>query len=300
MYYLSIGAMFKNESRYLQEWIEFHLMMGVDHFFLCCNDDDPKLAFQILNPYIKNKQVDVYHSPGGYPVSKQLSTYNSMITSHKDSTQWLAFIDLDEFLMPNNKDKALKDILPLFEHHVGLGVNWINYGSSGLYFHPLLQTESFIYRANDLAVNNRLYKSIVNPRQVLGSINPHAFEYVNDRTAVDEFYQPLIKGACSNYSHQYIGKLLRINHYRTRSWLDYREKHKKWMNGGHPDFVNCNKDNHSFDYYWRINNTNDILDTTTYQYLPELKKRLRITRQGEYPVLSLEYPDQTVALHDFF
>lgn len=298
MYYLSIGAMFKNECRYLQEWIEFHLMMGVEHFFLCCNDDDPKLAYQILQPY--RKYIDVYHSPGGYPVSKQLQVYNDIIKSARNRTRWLAFIDLDEFLMTNNNNKYISDVLSTFEHQAGLGVNWMNYGSSELYFHPLLQTESFNYRATDIAIHNKIYKSIIDPTKTIKAINPHSFSYVDDKQAVDEYFQLLRSGTCVNYNNNYIGKLLRINHYRTRSWLDYMEKHKKWTNGGHPDFDNSNNDNYSFDHYWNANNTNDVLDITAHQYVPELKHRLMIAKQTECPVPSLVCQDQITTLHDFF
>jgi hypothetical protein len=32
--YVSIAAIFKDEAHYLREWIEFHNMLGVEHFFL--------------------------------------------------------------------------------------------------------------------------------------------------------------------------------------------------------------------------------------------------------------------------
>ena len=33
-YKVSIGAIFKNEALYLKEWIEFHRIVGVEHFYL--------------------------------------------------------------------------------------------------------------------------------------------------------------------------------------------------------------------------------------------------------------------------
>ena len=33
-YKLSICAIFKNEANYLKEWIEYHRMVGVEHFYL--------------------------------------------------------------------------------------------------------------------------------------------------------------------------------------------------------------------------------------------------------------------------
>lgn len=298
MFYLSIGAMFKNENRYLREWIEFHLMMGVEHFFLVCNDSDPKPALDILRPYMD--KITFSHSPGGYIVQKQLDIYDSILKSARSVSRWVAFIDLDEFLMPNDKTHQLKTILSGLEQYVGIGVNWVAYGSSGLFFYPQLQTESFIYRATYDSVHCRLYKSIVNPARTIRAINPHSFSYVNNELAVDEFSQKLISGTCSNYNNAYVGKMLRINHYRTRSWIDYLDKHNKWKNGGHPDFFNKDNNNHSFMYYWNVNDINEVVDTTAHQYLPELKRRLMITKPCEHLAPLPLHQDQITTLHDFF
>ena len=37
-YEVSICAMYKNEAKYILEWIEYHLMIGVDHFYLYNNN----------------------------------------------------------------------------------------------------------------------------------------------------------------------------------------------------------------------------------------------------------------------
>ena len=37
-HYLSVVAIMKNEKPYLKEWLEYHLMQGVEHFYLCDND----------------------------------------------------------------------------------------------------------------------------------------------------------------------------------------------------------------------------------------------------------------------
>ena len=34
MYNLSVGALFKNESHALEEWLEHYLYHGADHFYL--------------------------------------------------------------------------------------------------------------------------------------------------------------------------------------------------------------------------------------------------------------------------
>ena len=41
-FYLTISAIMKNEGPYLKEWLEFHHMVGVEHFFLYDNNSDDK------------------------------------------------------------------------------------------------------------------------------------------------------------------------------------------------------------------------------------------------------------------
>ena len=51
-HYISICCMYKNEALYLAEWIEYHRIIGVDHFYLYDNlSDDYHEA--ILEPYIR-------------------------------------------------------------------------------------------------------------------------------------------------------------------------------------------------------------------------------------------------------
>ena len=61
--YLSVCAIYKNEARYLAEWIEFHLLAGVEHFFLYDNDstDDHR---EVLAPYMRAGLVTVTDWPG--------------------------------------------------------------------------------------------------------------------------------------------------------------------------------------------------------------------------------------------
>ena len=49
-------AVFKNESMYLKEWIDFHLLAGIEHFYLYDNSttDDPS---SVLKKYIEEEKV---------------------------------------------------------------------------------------------------------------------------------------------------------------------------------------------------------------------------------------------------
>ena len=60
MYYLTVGAIFKNESHCLQEWIEHHLYHGVEHFYLI-NDESTDEFMKILQPYINKDIITLYN-----------------------------------------------------------------------------------------------------------------------------------------------------------------------------------------------------------------------------------------------
>ena len=102
-YQLSICAIFKNEARYLREWIEFHRIVGVEHFYLYNNNSTDGYLTEIEN-YIKEGIVDLFQwemYPG------QVQAYMDCI-QNKASTKWLAFIDIDEFLFPVEHDGLLE------------------------------------------------------------------------------------------------------------------------------------------------------------------------------------------------
>ena len=61
-YYLSIATIFRNEAPYLKEWIEYHLMMGVDHFYLYNNMSEDNYL-EVLNPYIEHDIVTLVDWP---------------------------------------------------------------------------------------------------------------------------------------------------------------------------------------------------------------------------------------------
>ena len=62
-FYLTLCAIAKNEGRYLQEWIEYHKMLGVEKFFIYDNESADNTR-KILQPYIVTKLVEYCYFPG--------------------------------------------------------------------------------------------------------------------------------------------------------------------------------------------------------------------------------------------
>lgn len=126
-YFCSICGIFKNEGLYLKEWIEFHLLVGINHFYLYNNfsDDDYDT---VLAPYIETGIVDLYD----WPVEQgQLSAYQDCVEKHKGETQWIAFIDIDEFITPLGNTSFIS-LLENFKNRPVVKLYWKIFGSSGL------------------------------------------------------------------------------------------------------------------------------------------------------------------------
>ncbi len=53
LYDLAVVAIFKDEGKYLREWVDYHLLAGVEHFYLYNNDSSDDYA-KVLAPYVEN------------------------------------------------------------------------------------------------------------------------------------------------------------------------------------------------------------------------------------------------------
>lgn len=97
-YQLAICAIFKNESRYIQEWIEYHNMIGVEHFYLYDNDSTDDIS--ILQKYLDDGSLTLNRVSSQ---AKQMPAYNHFLQTYRDEVEWVAIIDLDEFIVPMEK-----------------------------------------------------------------------------------------------------------------------------------------------------------------------------------------------------
>ena len=61
-YGLVICAIFKNEVPYMREWIEYHLHVGVEHFYLY-NNNSTDGYLDVLQPYVEKGVVTLTEWP---------------------------------------------------------------------------------------------------------------------------------------------------------------------------------------------------------------------------------------------
>jgi len=266
--YLAACCVFKSESRYLREWVEYHRLVGVARFYMVSNDDDPAPARAILAPYIASGEVFFSHRPGGPFARLQPEIYLDVVEAADGRTRWLGFLDVDEFLLPVHA-ASVPEVLAAYEQQGALAVNWACFGSSGLQEPPALQSKAFRKRLPDHHEDNRIFKSIVNPSRVAASLNPHRFVLAADEPLRDEFGAP-VEHIWRSGNDPFFGERLRINHYRVRSAREYAEKLERWRGADHPEL----SDPALARQYWRRSEEGEVVDDTIQRFVPELERRL--------------------------
>jgi hypothetical protein len=213
-FYLSIVAIAKNETPYIAEWIEYHLLVGVQKFFIYDNESTDNLR-DFLEPYIKDGVVEYTFFPGK---RQQIAAYNDAIHRYSNVSFWLAFIDIDEFLVPV-EDETIPDFLRNFEDIPGIEINQILYGSSG----HQKKTEGLVierfkdHSPPDILVN-RGAKSIVNPRYVCYMATGHVAEYFEGKYSVDTNKN---KNKKPSLNRPALHDKMRRNHYSCKSFDEF-------------------------------------------------------------------------------
>lgn len=256
---MNICAIFRNETLYLREWIEFHRLVGVEKFYLYQNrsEDDWR---PVLQPYIDSGMVELTDWP--YMPPCQVQAYQDCIDKHHGQDEWIAFIDCDEFLWSPRYNTLTETLAPLPAEWGAVGVNWMCFGSDGrAAWEDMPVLERFVWRPVEQSSFNRHIKSIVRMNQdVHHSGDPHFFHV--EHGTFNEDGDPITYAE----SHQK-SQILRINHYPTKSrqeWLTRNQTGKPDT----PNFVGLEE-------IYNVFQTQDVEDREIQRYLPALKERLK-------------------------
>lgn len=236
-YYVSVLAIFKNETLNLKVWVDHYLWMGVDHLFLIDNgsDDNPR---KILEPYIKKGLVSVYDMPEKW---KQPEHYRHIYQNHiKHKSKWVIIADADEFWYVKNS--TIRKTLPQYEDYHVLLSQWRWFGSDGHVQHP-----------------NDVRTSIVHRRKNFQKDTKYIFQSYHVNVA-HVWIHHTVGGS---YKQLNVNDIFRLNHYPIQS-EEYFEKVK--MTRGS---ANCAKHEHvkTKEYFERANQDTTFVDTDLKQMI---------------------------------
>ena len=211
MYYTSICCIAKDEDPYLREWVSYHLAIGFEHIILYDNNSKNKIK-DILKDYVATNLVTVYDLP--LTEHQQLSAYVNCIKVWKNLVHWIAFIDIDEFIVPLTTHD-IRDFLDDYIDYAVVGVHWNIFSSNGY----LRKSSGSVIKKfrKSLGLNEHI-KSIVQPKKVIKPLSPHHFQYTDSFCVNEDFV--CIPSHCS---YPIANKIV-LNHYYFKSQQEFEEK----------------------------------------------------------------------------
>jgi len=221
---ISIGAILKNEYPFILEWLAYHQCFGINQFYIADNisTDGSSELLAALDTIGVIKRIPYPTQPNTPP---QLGAYREILKNAKPE-EWIAFIDADEFLSPQDYEDGLTSIKPLLDNpEIGaISINWAVYGSSySILPSNGLVIERFTHRATEHHAVNKHYKSLVRVSAVTDTgSTPHAFTISHDHKFV-------MANGMNQDKEDGIGELtiwspLRINHYVIKSKAEFLNK----------------------------------------------------------------------------
>ena len=229
-YDLAVVAIFKDEAPYLREWLDYHLLAGVEHFYLYNNDSTDGYA-EILKPYVDANIVTLIDWSGKI---MQAPAYNDAVIRFKFFCRYIAFVDLDEFIYPKSGQsiaEVVDGVLSRDETAAALGINWQCFGSNGQETADFSRgvLERFTRRAlvdwvveNDENIRggNTYIKSVANPRLVDYFCGPHYAVYFQEFKAINSNGAQTWRAGSSPVAADKIV----VNHYYTKSREEFFRK----------------------------------------------------------------------------
>ena len=223
-YYISMCSCFKNEAPFLKEWIEYHLFIGYDHFYLYNNNSTDNYE-EVLQPYVNSGVVTLIEFP---IVPVQVAAYKHFYDTYRYETKWVSFFDIDEFVCLY-REVNIKDWLNRFSKYPVVYVYWKYFGSSGLMNHDYNKLVLEQYRcATDKYIN--IGKTFYNTRYEIASFDKSMVHFLTVKWKGIKIPAVNEAGNFTIWGIQRIKKkdfTIQLNHYWSKAFNLYIEKYKK-------------------------------------------------------------------------
>lgn len=241
----------KNEDKYLNEWLDYHFKLGFDDIYVFENN------WEFVPTVNKGEYIERLCVVKVVGEVMQLPVYNYFIEQKRNDYDWVAFFDVDEFLVLK-KHRKVNDWLsdPKYADYNSISVNWFMFGDGGQKktYDDYDVINRFLYRQKDV---NRHTKVIINLKKAPADIkmtNPHCSNYSSRDTNGKEFSGPFNPDGPTD--------VVQLNHYFTKTLEEFEEK----INRGRAD-VDFKRPISEF----YENNFNDVRDEYAWYYYNDMQ-----------------------------
>lgn len=248
-----ILTIIKNEHQYLDEWIKYHLDLGIDHIFIfedidsdshkeICDKYGDKVSLDSVTSILDDKsriEAKEVKELNRYSVQHMYfrNGMNMLKRLYSDKYDWCFMIDNDEFITLENENDKLEDVLSLYDKYDAFVMSWKWYGANGHITKPLNKgvLESYPKEAEGKRPNQvkTCYK-----------INSFKSEFLYTHHHPTDICNWCNTDYAKFYKTPTFSKIY-IRHYITKSWEEYvwKRKVRGYVWGRERDF----------DYFFKIN-----------------------------------------------
>lgn len=203
---IALVCIAKNEDRYIEEWIDYHLKLGFEHVFIYENNWKANISRNRLTKISFNGD------------KQQIPAYNHFIRRYRNEFEWAAFLDVDEFLVLK-KHANIGEFIEEFKDETAVGINWVLFGDNG---HKLEEEYSVIKRFTKRQSSANIHiKSIVNLSKInMMYVHTHGGEWVDTRKRRHER---------TPFNKDPIIDVAQINHYFVKTREEFILKRERGM-----------------------------------------------------------------------
>jgi len=264
---VGIAAIARNENKYIKEWANYHLTLGVDSILIC---DNNLLDGERVSDVLNDDRIEIIELYLGKDWV-QPRAYTYCFKEYREKYDWMIFMDIDEFIVLDPKYQTIKDFLsdPLFSDVDIIRLHWklfsggIELEANGNY--------SVLSRFKDQYPNEleKYGKSIIR-----GDINftggwvyGHGYFNNPDLKAVNSIGQPA-QNHWSTINKTPVYENAWINHYPTKTIGEFIDQ--KYFRGG-PN--NNSKKYKDLGYFFQYNPYDERLERYGLEKADRLEKQ---------------------------
>lgn len=220
-HYSAIVLLIKDENRYLQEWLDWHISLGFDHVYIYDNGTKDHVQ-DIIDGYDEgNQQKITVIDWTGHHNHIQQDAYNHFMDNYKADVRWGLFIDSDEFLrFTDDVTTDVNTFLKAYEDYTEVWGYEVEYDANGQEKYENKPVRERFTRRTD-AREGFYWKNFIQ----VNRIDSFLMHY----TYYDPAKHQVFKNDQSNQD------LFVIDHYYTKSWEEWCWKIKE-RGGADPNY----------------------------------------------------------------
>ena len=241
----AIIACLKQEELYIKEWLDYHISIGVDHFYLCDNNDsgyEPSLS-SVVQEYIDKGIVEVFDYHDVHPI--QPHCYDDIYQRFRDLYDWWLVIDIDEFLTIPVTNNNLKEYISSIPDNVdAIYLIWRNYGDNDLIEYDDRPVLERFTKPSIKCENSNKGKTLFRNKPINKIVSQHTISHeFKHYTSNFDYLGKIFTIINNNISITY--DIAYLRHYRTKSLEEWIWRNKRG---------DTLKDNNDSQYPYKLTN----------------------------------------------